>query len=164
MSNSITNNFNELLNENEPKEKQIKKKQQSKPKKEKKVNKQNKEKKEIKVVEKTKEKSDLKEVKENKQKEISISQLQQQVQNKLRYMKRLNIVLENHQNIMLKRQKIIDTISLKSNDDFLSNISLSISELIGNMNNFFNDTTIRSYKSIVNRYENELNEIISSQQ
>ena len=107
---------------------------------------------------------EVKEIKENKQKEISISQLQQQVQNKLRYMKRLNIVLENHQNIMLKRQKIIDTISLKSNDDFLSNISLSISELIGNMNNFFNDTTIRSYKSIVNRYENELNEIISSQQ
>jgi phosphoribosyl-ATP pyrophosphohydrolase/phosphoribosyl-AMP cyclohydrolase len=31
--------------------------------------------------------------------------------------------------------------------------------MIDNMNKFFNDTTIRSYKSIINRYENEFNEI-----
>ena len=106
-----------------------------------------------------KEKKPKKEINKN---EKEIQQLQNKIQKDLKYLKRLNIVLENHINTMLNRQKIIDKITLESTDNFVSNISLTISEKIEEINNYFGDTSIRSLKTIIQRYENEFNQIIKN--
>ena len=85
--------------------------------------------------------------------------LRQYVRKYINYMKRLNVVVENHKSNLLKRQRDIDTITLTTEDVSLGTMSLRATELMEDIINLFADTTIRSFRTLIEKYENEFDNI-----
>ena len=109
------------------------------------------------------EKNEKKEKKENEKKAKketkTVEEMKTTIRKNLNYLKRLNVVLDNHKEMMQRRQNAVVSLTLQSEDFVFTEIGLKVTELLEGLNEIFNDTTVRSFKSTIDRYETEFNDM-----